>query len=256
VGRGGVGGGPKGRAGGEPFDRDAIRVGVGAGGPNGVEPRFLDEEDVGRAALEEGVRAFVTPSHVDGDNCKGPWRHLSLIHDLVDTSSRSGGGGGTVAASGVCGDESLAGARGKGGIAERHDGGRWFRSLDNGVLVLRVFVPGGVGIPVKFPEGASGVKGVVAAGRLFTSILAVRTYADALAHAPFVGGSGRALLLMLVVGVATTTPAAAGEFGVASGAERHIMAKFVAAVAYMAGSQDFGSGGISSLVTKVACDVK
>jgi hypothetical protein len=85
--------------------------GVGAGGPNGVEPRFLDEEDVGRAALEEGMRAFVTPSHVDGDDCKGPWRHLSIVHDLVDTSSRDGGRGGTVETSGVRSDEGLTRTR-------------------------------------------------------------------------------------------------------------------------------------------------
>jgi hypothetical protein len=162
---------------------------------------------------------------------KGRGDILGFVHDLVDTSSRSGGGGGTVAASGVCGDESLAGARGEGGVAERRYGGRWFRSPDLGVLVLRVVGTGGVGVTVEFPEGASGVKGIVATGRLFSGILAVRTYANALAHSPFVGGSGRALLLVLVVGVATTTPAATGELGVASGAERHVVAELVATVA-------------------------
>jgi hypothetical protein len=66
---------PEGRTGGETPDGGAIRVRVRAGGPDGIKPRFLDEEDVSRAALEEGVRPFIAPPHVDGDNRKGSWRH-------------------------------------------------------------------------------------------------------------------------------------------------------------------------------------
>jgi hypothetical protein len=155
---------------------------------------------------------------------------LSLVHDLVDTSRRNGGGGGTAAASGVHGDESLARSGGPGGVAECRDSSGWFRGTNSGVLVLRILVPGGIGVPVEFPEGASGVEGVVASGRLLSSIFAVRAHTNAFAHSPFVGGSGGALLFVLFVGVATTAPMAAGELGVTSGAERHIMTKLVASV--------------------------
>jgi hypothetical protein len=87
----------------------------------------------------------------------------------------------------------------------------------------------------------------VAAGGLFSSVLAVRAYANALAHAPFMGGSGGALLFMLFVSVATTTPAATGEPGVTPGAERHVVAKLVASVALAENGARIKSTGFTQL---------